>query len=200
MVRRSWHHVQLYTVGHSTRSLDELVELLRAFGISLLVDIRTVPRSRRNPQFNIDALPSALRALDLDYVHLPRLGGLRRVRRDSVNTAWRNASFQGYADHMQTEEFEEGLAELLGHLVDPARRPGPGALMCAEAVPWRCHRSLVADALTVRGAEVQHVMSTKRAQPHRMTPFAQVAGDRVTYPGQDDAAPDPAPSTGGHRG
>ena len=186
MARRSWHHVRLYTVGHSTRSLDELVELLRAFGISLLVDIRTVPRSRRNPQFNIDALPGALADLGLDYVHLPRLGGLRRVRGDSVNTAWRNASFQGYADHMQSEEFEAGLAELHGHLVDPARR-GPGALMCAEAVPWRCHRSLVADALAARGAEVQHILSTKRAQPHRMTPFARVDGERVTYPGQADA-------------
>ena len=188
MVRNSWRGVRLYTVGHSTRSDEELLELLERFDVSLLVDIRTVPRSRRNPQFNVDVLPGTLRARGLSYVHLPSLGGLRRARPDSVNTAWRNASFQGYADHMQTEEFEGGLSELQGALTDAATaaRAGIGALMCAEAVPWRCHRSLVADVLTARGAVVEHILSAGRAQPHRMTPFARVSGANVSYPGADE--------------
>jgi 3-methyladenine DNA glycosylase/8-oxoguanine DNA glycosylase len=170
--------MRVYTVGHSTRTLDELVEILRAFGVTVLVDIRTVPRSRRNPQFNRDALGRALRARRLRYVHLPELGGLRRARKDSPNTAWRNASFRGYADHMRTPEFEAGLTKLHALAADRTI-----ALMCAEAVPWRCHRSLVADALTARGAHVEHITSATRASPHRMTPFARVDGARVTYPG-----------------
>lgn len=167
---------QVYTVGHSTRSLDELTALLRAFGVTMLVDIRTVPRSRTNPQFNRDALPRALAHSGLRYMHVAELGGLRRPRSDSPNLGWRNLSFRGYADHMQTEEFEVGLAKL--------HATGPGetiALMCAEAVPWRCHRSLVADALMARGAEVFEIASAKRATPHRMTRFATVNGTQVTY-------------------
>lgn len=174
---RRWQSTTLHTVGHSTRSLDELVELLRAFEIEVLADIRTTPRSRRNPQFEREALASALRSLGLRYVHIPELGGRRRARRDSPNAGWRNASFRGYADHMATPEFERGLATL--HALATRHRV---ALMCAEAVPWRCHRSLVADALTARGAHVEHITSVTRSSQHRMTPFAVVDGPHVSYP------------------
>ena len=172
--------MRVYTVGHSTRTLDELVAILRAFDITVLVDIRTVPRSRHNPQFNRDELRRALHARRLRYVHLPELGGLRRARADSPNTAWRNASFRGYADHMLTPEFEAGLEKLRALTADRAV-----ALMCAEAVPWRCHRFLVADALTARGAHVEHITGARRASSHRVTPFARIDGTRVTYPGDD---------------
>src|SRR5690606_26446003 len=134
------------------------------FDITLLVDIRTVPRSRKNPQFNRDTLPAALRARRLRYVHVPELGGLRRARPDSPNAAWRNLSFRGYADYMLTPEFEQGLAKLRALC-----EKGRACVMCAEAVPWRCHRSLVADVLTARGAQVEHVTSATRASQHRMT-------------------------------
>jgi uncharacterized protein (DUF488 family) len=176
---KSWRGARIYTVGHSTRTLDELVALLRAFDISVLADIRTIPRSRHNPQFNGDALRSALRSRRLSYVHLSELGGLRRSRKDSTNTGWRNASFRGFADYMLTEDFESGLAKLRALTAE-----GSVALMCAEAVPWRCHRSLVADALTARGAHVEHITSAKRSTPHRVTAFAVVKGARVTYPGE----------------
>lgn len=172
-----WRDARVYTVGHSTRSIDELVALLRAFDVSTLVDVRTVPRSRHNPQFESAALKASLRARRIRYVHVPELGGLRHARKGSVNLGWRNASFRGYADHMLTEEFEAGLAKVRALV---AR--GPLALMCAEAVPWRCHRSLIADALTVRGARVEHITSRTRASPHRLTPFAKVVGKRLVYP------------------
>ncbi len=182
---RSWNGVRLYTIGHSTRALDELVALLRAHDVGVLADIRTIPRSRHNPQFNAEALAAALPPLGLRYVPLPRLGGLRRAAKDSPNTAWRNASFRGYADYMLTEEFERGLTEL--HALTAH---GSVALMCAEAVPWRCHRSLVADALTARGAEVDEIIGSSRATPHRMTPFAKTTPDgRVTYPGPEGNDP-----------
>jgi 3-methyladenine DNA glycosylase/8-oxoguanine DNA glycosylase len=174
---RSWSGVCLYTVGHSTRSLDELVALLRAFEVTTVVDIRTIPRSRHNPQFGRDALRPALRSRKLRYFHIPELGGLRRTRKDSPNAGWRNASFRGFADYMLTEDFESGLVKLRALASE-----GGVALMCAEAVPWRCHRSLVADALTVRGARVEHITSTGRSSPHRLTDFAEVEGTRVTYP------------------
>jgi len=171
--------VRVYTIGHSTRTLDELAGLLRAHDVSVLVDIRTIPRSRHNPQFNAETLPGALRPLGLTYVGLPRLGGLRRTSKDSPNMAWRNTSFRGYADYMLTEEFERGLEELRAVATE-----GTIALMCAEAVPWRCHRSLVADALTARGADVEEIVSPSRTTAHRMTSFAKVTrGGRVTYPG-----------------
>lgn len=169
--------MKVYTVGHSTRSIDELIELLEAFEITVLADIRTVPRSRRNPQFERGALAASLDAAGIRYVHVPELGGLRRASKDSPNMGWRNASFRGYADYMLTPAFAEGLAKLRG-LADE----GQVAIMCAEAVPWRCHRSLVADALIVRGAQVEHVTSATRASPHRLTPFAEVDGTRITYP------------------
>jgi uncharacterized protein (DUF488 family) len=183
----SWSDVRIYTIGHSTRTLDELVALLRAFGITALADIRTIPRSRHNPQFAGDALRRSLRNRRLRYVHIPELGGLRRARKDSVNTGWRNASFRGFADHMSTDEFEAGLAKLRA-LADKSTV----AVMCAEAVPWRCHRSLVADALTARGARIEHITGAGPARPHHMTSFAEVDGTRVTYPGKapaDDRAP-----------
>lgn len=177
-----WRGVRLTTVGHSTRTLDELVALLRAFEVSVLVDIRTIPKSRHNPQFNAEALRARLRSRRIRYVHLSELGGLRRARKDSPNTAWRNASFRGYADYMMTESFEAGLAKLHALAVDRTV-----ALMCAEAVPWRCHRSLVADALTARGAHVEHIMSATHSTPHHITAFAVIKRARVTYPGDESA-------------
>lgn len=168
----------VYTIGHSTRTLELLVEMLAAQHVTVLADVRTVPRSRHNPQFNQDTLPEALGAAGIRYVALPRLGGLRHgLKTGSPNTGWRNKSFRGYADYMLTDGFEEGLRELLS-----IARTEPTAIMCAEAVPYRCHRSLIADALTARGVEVREISSKTRAAPHRMTPFARVEGERVTYP------------------
>jgi uncharacterized protein (DUF488 family) len=174
----SWQGVSLFTIGHSTRSLEELVELLRAFDVSVLVDIRTIPRSRHNPQFEGPALRAALRRRRLRYVHLADLGGLRRTRADSVNMGWHNASFRGFADYMATDEFETGLGEL--HALAERDRV---AIMCAEAVPWRCHRSLIADAVTARGAHVEHITGPTRALAHHLPAFARVRAGRVTYPG-----------------
>ncbi len=164
------------TIGHSTREIGEFIDILKAHGIELLVDIRTVPRSRHNPQFNRDSLPASLAEAGIGYEHIAALGGLRRARADSVNTGWRNASFRGYADYMETPEFERALEELIGEA-----REKPIAIMCAEAVEWRCHRSLVADALAARGIEVQHVHGAGPAKPHRMTPFAHVDGTAIVY-------------------
>jgi uncharacterized protein (DUF488 family) len=168
----------MMTVGHSNRPIEEFLEILAAHGVELLVDVRTVPRSRHNPQFNRENLPETLARAGIDYIHLAGLGGLRRARKDSENTAWRNLSFRGYADYMQTPEFESSLQELLARAAD--RRT---AVMCAESIPWRCHRSLIADALTARGIPVSHLMSAQKAGEHKLTPFARVDGTRVTYPG-----------------
>ncbi|HUK19855.1 MAG TPA: DUF488 domain-containing protein [Bryobacteraceae bacterium] len=168
----------LFTIGHSNRSLNDFLALLRAHKIELLADIRTVPKSRHNPQFNREALAESLPSAGIDYLHLPHLGGLRHPRPDSINLAWRNASFRGYADYMQTPAFETALEELLQAAA--FRRT---AIMCAEAVPWRCHRSLVADALLARGVPVEHILSASAANPHKLTPFAAVEGGKVTYPG-----------------
>jgi uncharacterized protein (DUF488 family) len=165
------------TVGHSARSLEEFLGLLQAHGVTLVMDVRKMPRSRRNPQFNRDALPASLRGAGIGYVDLPGLGGLRRRRPDSPNAGWKNASFQGYADYMLTPEFEQSLHELIERA-----RGERAALMCAEAVPWRCHRSLIADALVVRGIAVEHILSAKRTQPHVLKPWARVEGTRITYP------------------
>lgn len=170
--------VEVFTIGHSTHPIEEFLAILKAHAIETLVDIRTVPRSRHNPQFNRDSLPASLKASGIRYVHMAGLGGLRRPRKDSINTGWRNDSFRGYADYMQTDEFARQLDELIA-LAHNARV----AIMCAESVPWRCHRSLVADALTARGVTVRHIMSATSAKPHVMTPFAHVEGERVTYPG-----------------
>ncbi len=173
--------MRVYTIGHSTRSLDELVAALRSFEVDLLADIRTVPRSRHTPQFNADRLSAELPERGIAYLHLGRLGGLRHTRKDSPNTGWHNASFRGYADHMQTDEFAAGVDELLA--AAEGRTP---AVMCAEAVPWRCHRSMVGDALLVRGHEVFDIFEEGKARPKRLTGFAEVDGHRLTYPGESD--------------
>lgn len=179
------------TIGHSTHPLEEFIRLLQAHGATCVVDVRTVPRSRHNPQFNLDSLPGSLKAAGLGYVHLPQLGGLRHARHDSDNQGWRNASFRGYADYMQTAEFEQGIDELL-HLAEKQQI----ALMCAEAVPWRCHRSLIADALLVRGIRTEHIMSATRRQVHALTPFARVRGSAITYPsGASGSVPEEAGSS-----
>jgi uncharacterized protein (DUF488 family) len=167
-----------FTLGHSTRPLGEFTALLRAHDVGQLVDVRTVPRSRHNPQFNKDTLGKYLRARRINYRHMKELGGLRRPRKDSaLNAGWRNASFRGYADYMQTEEFAAGLTKLLA-----VAAKKPAAIMCAEAVPWRCHRSMIADALTARGFPVRHIMSPASARLHKLNPMAKVRGPRVTYP------------------
>ncbi len=169
----------VFTIGHSTRSIDDFLALLNAHGVKLLIDVRTVPRSRHNPQFNRDTLPDSLAQVGIQYLHLGELGGLRHARKDSTNTGWRNTSFRGYADYMQTPEFENGL-----QLVMEEAKSQRVALMCAEAVPWRCHRSLIGDALEARGVPVFEISSVSKATPHRMTPFAKVEGAKVTYPGE----------------
>ena len=151
--------------------------MLSAHRVELLADVRTIPKSRHNPQFNRENLPAPLNAMGIEYLHLPGLGGLRRPQPNSINTAWRNLSFRGYADYMQTPEFAANLARLLE--LDGTKRV---AVMCAEAVPWRCHRSLIADALTARQIGVEHIMSAAKAERHTMTSFARVEGTRVTYP------------------
>lgn len=167
----------IFTVGHSNRSIEDFVALLKSHSVKRLVDVRTIPRSRHNPQFNREALAASVRRARIAYTHLPKLGGLRRTRPDSVNTGWQNSSFRGFADYMQTPEFASALARL-----EKLARTKLCAIMCAEAVPWRCHRSLIADALTVRGHAVEHIMTPTRRNLHKLTPFARVRGKRITYP------------------
>ncbi len=168
----------MFTIGHSTRTLEELLELLKHYGVTELVDIRSIPKSRHNPQFNGPELAHFLRNHRIGYHHLKKLGGLRHAQSDSINTAWNNLSFRGFADYMQTEEFKEGLAELIqiGH-------EKTVAIMCSEAVPWRCHRSLIGDALLVHGIQVEDIFSITSIKPHDMTPWAIVKGMTITYPG-----------------
>jgi uncharacterized protein (DUF488 family) len=172
----------VFTIGHSTRPIDVFIHLLKAHGVKRVIDVRTMPRSQHNPQFDRTALSSALHRAKLHYRHMPGLGGLRRPRPDSTNTGWRNPSFRGYADYMQTAAFEESLARCL-----ELARQEPVVLMCAEAVPWRCHRSLIADALLARGIDVREIASGIRARPHSLTPWARVEGTHVTYPGPAQA-------------
>jgi len=167
----------IHTIGHSTRPAADFVSLLTAHGIRTLVDVRTIPRSRHNPQFNSDTLEATLAEHGIEYVHAPELGGLCKPRPDSINTGWRNTSFRGYADYMQTPAFQTAV----DRLVERADQV-PTAIMCAEAVPWRCHRSLVADALMARGHEAREIVSETKATPHKLTPFARVDGANVTYP------------------
>jgi len=177
MIERSPEPTRIYTIGHSTRPASDLVALLDAHTVRKLVDVRTIPRSRHNPQFNVDALAATLATAGIGYVHVPSLGGLRRPQRDSINAGWRNASFRGYADYMQTPAFAQAIDELIGIAASQ-----PTAIMCAEAVPWRCHRSLIADALLVRGIEAVEIVSPTRTTLHALTPFARVAGTAITYP------------------
>jgi uncharacterized protein (DUF488 family) len=172
-----WPKGAIFTLGHSTLPIERFVAVLRAYSIERLADIRTIPRSRHNPQFNDTALANSLRAQHLDYVHLRALGGLRHARKDSPNAGWRNESFRGFADYMQTEDFESALEALIR--MGKEKRL---AIMCAEAVPWRCHRSLVADALSVRGVPAVEILSESNYRMHTLTPFARVEGVRITYP------------------
>jgi uncharacterized protein (DUF488 family) len=167
----------IFTIGHSTHPIEQFIEMLCAHKIERLIDIRTIPRSRTNPQFNQDALRKFLNNRQISYRHMKDLGGLRRTSEASINKGWRNASFRGYADYMQTDEFSGALERLI-ELANEKR----SALMCAEAVPWRCHRSLVADALLVRGIDVLDIFDTSHAKPHHLSPMAQVEGTRITYP------------------
>jgi uncharacterized protein (DUF488 family) len=179
------------TIGHSTRTLDEFIALLKAHAVTLVVDVRTIPRSRHNTQFNEDSLPDSLKKAGIGYTHMPGLGGLRHAKRDSLNAGWRNASFRGYADYMQTPEFEKQIEELI-QLAKEHRI----ALMCAEAVPWRCHRSLIGDALTVRGIRTEDIMNLKQRRLHTLTPFAHVRGSTVTYPAENSSPSKKRISTG----
>ncbi len=171
----------IFTIGHSTRPIEEFAGILLSHGVKLTADVRTIPRSRHNPQYNSDEFAVSLRGYGIGYEHVPDLGGLRHAKKDSVNTGWHNASFRGFADYMQTDEFRRGL----DHLIVAAERVTT-AIMCAEAVPWRCHRSLIADALLARGITVMEIMSAKSVREHTLTPWAEVDGENVTYPGKAD--------------
>jgi uncharacterized protein (DUF488 family) len=174
--------LEVMTIGHSTRAMEQFIHLLKAHGVNRLVDVRTVPRSRHNPQFNRDRVAAAMHRARLHYMYMPGLGGFRHARRDSINTGWHNASFRGFADYMQTPEFRKNLDKLI-ELAEQERV----AVMCAEAVPWRCHRSLIADALLARGIKVLEISSASRTRPHTMNPWAQVNGTQVSYPGDGSA-------------
>jgi len=167
----------IYTIGHSNHPLEKFIEMLRDHGIGLIADVRTIPKSRHNPQFNSDALAAALHENRIAYHHLPLLGGLRHPKKDSINSAWESDSFKGFADYMQTEGFAAGLSELL--VIGREQRT---AVMCAESLPWRCHRSLIADALLVREATVMHIISRTSVKEHVLTPWARVQGMTITYP------------------
>ena len=170
--------VKVYTIGHSTRSLEAFLALLQTHGVELLVDVRSFPRSRRNPQFNLETLGPELAKAGIGYLHFRELGGMRRPRPDSANTAWQVDGFRGYADHMATPEFAAGLAGLL-----EAAAGRQTAVMCAEAVPWECHRQLLADALVARSVPVEHILGEGRREAHQLSPYARITGVEVTYPG-----------------
>jgi uncharacterized protein (DUF488 family) len=169
----------ILTIGHSTHPFDDFVAMLKAHNVSQLADVRTVPKSRRVPQYNTESLAKELPKRGIDYVHLKSLGGLRHARKDSINTGWRNASFRGYADYMGTQDFQQGIDRLL----DLARTKRT-VIMCAEAVPWRCHRSLIGDALLTRGVRVEDIMNAKTRREHELTAFAKVRGVEIIYPAE----------------
>jgi uncharacterized protein (DUF488 family) len=169
----------IFTIGHSTHPMEEFVAMLKAHDIAQVVDVRTIPKSRRVPHFNSESLALQLPARGIDYAHLKALGGLRHAKKDSANTGWRNDSFRGYADYMATREFQQGIEYLL-----ELARAKRTAIMCAEAVPWRCHRSLIGDALLVRNVKVEDIMSGNVAREHVLTPFAKVHGLEITYPAE----------------
>lgn len=175
----------IYTVGHSTHPIDEFVRLVRAHGVDGIADVRTIAKSRHNPQFNEPELAASLTEHGIGYRRMKELGGLRHARADSINGAWKNASFRGYADYMQTDAFAAAVDELVA-----LGTVGSWAIMCAEAVPWRCHRSMIGDALVVRGITVRDIMSESAAKPHTLTKFARVDGTRITYPPNDEASPE----------
>src|SRR5215831_4802705 len=171
--------MRIWTIGHSTRAIDEFISLLKENEIRLLADVRTWPGSRRYPQFNKDALAESLTADGIRYEHFPELGGKRKSKPDSCNNAWRNASFRGYADYMETQQFQKGIERLL----ELSREAGPIAIMCAEAVWWRCHRSLIADFLKARGIDVMHILASDKVEPHPYTSVARIVNGQLTYAG-----------------
>ena len=168
---------KIFTIGHSTHPIDQFIKILQAYQSELLIDVRTIPKSRHNPQFNLNELKIELEQHAIDYVHLEELGGLRHTTKASINTAWKNSSFLGFADYMQTKEFETGISQLI-------RLAGEkqAVIMCAEAVLWRCHRSLIGDALLIRDLQVEDILSEKSSKLHKITPWAKVDGLRITYP------------------
>lgn len=168
---------RIYTIGHSNHSIDDFIEMLKAYKLKLLVDVRTIPQSRHNPQFGKAQLRRSLARHDITYLHMDGLGGFRHTNKDSVNKGWRLSSFRGYADYMQTPEFKKNLR----HLIALSKRKRL-VIMCAEAVPWRCHRSLIADALLVYGYPVEEIFTKSSLRPHRLTSFAKVQGKKITYP------------------
>ena len=172
----------LFTIGHSTHSIEEFTALLTAHHVHHLVDVRSIPKSRHVPQFNTEELASSLRAAGIDYSHLKTLGGRRPSRKDSINTGWRNTSFRGYADYMATPQFAEGLAAL-----SQIANTAPTAIMCAEAVPWRCHRSLIADAMMLKGWQVRDILTAAPASEHKLTPFLVVVNGQPTYPATNES-------------
>lgn len=169
--------MEAFTIGYSTRTIEEFAEILKEYGIEQVVDVRTIPKSRYNPKFDENNLPKALRSVGIKYLHLEKLGGLRHVKKDSKNLGWKNSSFRGFADYMQTDEFEEGLRELI-----KIAGKNKTVIMCAEAVPWRCHRSLIGDALLVRGIKVTDIFSKGSSKEHEVTPFAKINGKNISYP------------------
>jgi len=169
---------RIWTVGHSTRAIDELIRALQSFEIELVVDVRSFPGSRRYPQFNQENLRASLAGAGVEYLHLPELGGRRRAKPDSLNVAWRNEAFRGYADYMESVEFREGIGRLLN--VAGTRRT---AIMCAEAVWWRCHRSLISDFLKAQGIEVTHIMEVGKSEQHPFTSAAQIVNGKLSYRG-----------------
>lgn len=177
LTRTEWPAGAIFTLGHSTLPIDTFTALLKTYAIQCLADVRTVPRSRHNPQFNADALEASLAGCGIAYRAMPALGGLRHARADSPNGGWRNTSFRGYADYMQTPAFRDAVEDLVR-----AGRAARTAIMCAEAVPWRCHRSLIADALVVRGVAVVEIFSDTQWRMHKLTPFAHVEGLSILYP------------------
>jgi len=174
--------MKLWTIGHSTRNIDQFTALLKDNGIKLVVDVRSLPGSKRYPQFNKESLADSLGEAGIRYEHFPELGGRRKPKKDSQNTVWRNASFRGYADYMETEEFREGIERLL----DFANKVGPTAIMCAEAVWWRCHRSLISDYLKVSGIEVIHILDANKTEPHPFTSAARIADGALSYESEGD--------------
>ncbi|PYJ37604.1 MAG: Fe-S cluster assembly protein HesB [Verrucomicrobia bacterium] len=172
----------IWTIGHSTRKIDTFISLLEENGIKLLIDVRTLPGSKRYPQFNKEMLAKSLQEHGIHYEHFGALGGRRKPRPDSHNIAWRNASFRGYADYMETEEFGKGVKRL----VDLANESGTTVIMCAEAVWWRCHRSLISDYLKVRGIEVIHILDANKTEPHPFTPAARIVGGTLSYASDRD--------------
>jgi len=169
--------VRLWTIGHSTRKIDHFISLLEENGIKLVVDVRSFPGSKRNPQFNKEALADSLGQHGIRYEHFPELGGRRKPKKDSQNTAWRNASFRSYADYMETAEFQKGIERL----VDLTSEVGPTAIMCAEAVWWRCHRALISDYLKARGIEVIHIVDSNKTEPHPFTSAARIVDGALSY-------------------